>query len=132
MVQNKELVKVEESKVKSWEEALEKQSWFAPLVDIYETENDYVLIANMPGVSKDNVKIKLEEGNLVIMGRVNYEDMINRQYVLNESELGNYYRKFKLSDSIDESKIEAKFENGQLSVMLTKHDRVKPRTIDIN
>ncbi len=132
MVDNKELVKIEESEVKSWEEALEKQSWFAPLVDIYETENDYVLTANMPGVSKDNVKIKLEEGNLVIMGRVQYEDLVNRHYILNESELGNFYRKFKLSESIDESKIQAKFENGQLFVTLPKHDRIKPRTIEIN
>jgi HSP20 family protein len=51
---------------------------------------------------------------------------------LNEYTVGNYYRKFRISDSIDNNKIEAKFENGVLSVKLPKHDRVKPRTIEIN
>ena len=57
--------------------------------------------------------------------------MKNRKYILNENEIGNYYRKFRISNSVDETKIEARFENGQLIVKLPKHDRIKPRTIDI-
>ncbi|KUG24902.1 hypothetical protein ASZ90_005280 [hydrocarbon metagenome] len=66
------------------------------------------------------------------MGRINYNEAVNRKYILNEYTIGNYYRKFKISDSIDNSKIEARFENGVLTVKLPKHDRVKPRTIEIN
>ena len=44
---------------KSWDEALERESWIAPLVDIYETQDDYFLSAQMPGVKKEDVKMKL-------------------------------------------------------------------------
>lgn len=122
---------VEVTNKKSWDEALEKESWIAPLVDIYETKDDYYLTAHMPGVKKEDVKIKLEEGNLVIMGRIDYEQNVNNKYVLKETEIGNYYRRFKISDSVDETKIDAKLENGILNVKLPKHDRLKPKTIEI-
>lgn len=129
MADTKEMVDV--SQPKTWDEALERESWIAPLVDIYETNDDYFLTALMPGVNKENVKIKLEEGQLVIMGRIDYDSAVNRRYVLHETEIGNYYRRFKISNSVDESKIDAKLENGILNVKLPKHERVKPKTIEI-
>ena len=129
MTDNKEMVEIKDKK--SWDEALENEPWVAPLVDIYETADEYYLTANIPGVSKENVKIKLEEGFLVIMGRVNVDEAKNRKYVLNEIEEGNYYRRFKISESIDEQKTDAKLENGVLNVKLPKHERVKPKTIEI-
>lgn len=129
MTDNKEVVTVQEEK--SWEEALENESWVAPLVDIYETEDDFYLTAVMPGVEKKDVKIKMEEGNLILMGRINYNETVNRKYVLKESESGNYYRKFKISESVDNTKIDASFENGILNVKLPKHERIKPKNIEI-
>jgi HSP20 family molecular chaperone IbpA len=85
----------------------------------------------MPGVSRENIQLKLEDTSLAIFGRINFSEAIKRNYILNENEIGNYYRKFNISNSIDETRIEAKFENGQLNVKLPKHDRVKPRTISI-
>jgi len=120
-----------EVKEKIGDEALERESWIAPLVDIYETQDDYFLSAQMPGVKKEDVKIKLEEGNLVIMGRIDYELNVNNKYVLKETEIGNFYRRFKISDSVDETKIDAKLENGVLNVKLPKHDRLKPKSIEI-
>jgi HSP20 family protein len=101
------------------------------LVDIYETDNVYYLNAYLPGVTKDNLKIKLEDEHLIIMGRINFDDVVNRKYVLKETETGNFYRSFKIGDSIDESNIEAHLENGILEIRLPKHERVKPRTIEI-
>ncbi len=129
MTNQKEMV--ETKTTKSWDEALEKESWIAPLVDIYETADDYYLSAQMPGVKKEDVKIKLEDGNLVIMGRTNYDEIINCKFVLKETELGNYYRHFKISEGVDEQKIDAKLENGILNIKLPKHERVKPKTIEI-
>jgi HSP20 family molecular chaperone IbpA len=129
MTDNKEMVEVK-NKI-SWDEALEKEPWVAPMVDIYETTDNYFLTANMPGVSKEDIKIKLEDGHLVLMGRTNYEEVANRKYVLKELEAGNYYRRFKISDGIDESKIDAKLENGILNVVLPKHERLKPKNIEI-
>jgi HSP20 family protein len=129
MVESKEMV--EEKTGRSWEESLENESWVAPLADIYETEDDFYLTANMPGSSKENIKIKLEDGSLIVMGRINYDEVKERKYIMKETEFGNYYRKFKITDSIDENKIDASYESGQLIVKLPKHDRVKPKTISI-
>ena len=130
MTDNKDIVTVKD-KEQNWEEVLETESVVAPFVDVYETDDDFHLVANMPGVTRDDVKLKLEEGSLSILGKVNYKDVKNRKYILNENEIGNYYRKFRISNSVDETKIEARFENGQLTVRLPKHDRIKPRTIEI-
>lgn len=115
----------------SWDEALENESWITPLIDIFENEDEFVLVANMPGVSKENVRIKLEEGSLVLMGRIDFKNTVDRKYIMNENEFGNYYRKFNLSENVDDSRIEAQLENGQLIVKLPKHDRVKPKNIEI-
>jgi len=61
----------------------------------------------MPGVVRNDVKLKLEEGSLSIFGKVNYEELKNRKYILNENEVGNFFRKFRISNSVDETKIEA-------------------------
>ncbi len=114
-----------------WNEALEKEAWISPMINIYETDDNYQLEAFMPGVDRENIKIKYEDGSLIIMGKINFEEVLKRTYILKEMEIGNYYRRINLSDSIDDSKIEAHFENGILSLRLPKHERVKPRTIKI-
>jgi HSP20 family protein len=131
MTDNKETLDLKDQEHVSLEEIFEKEAMFAPFVNIYETSDDFVLVANMPGVSKNDVNLKLEEGALSIFGKINYEEAVNRKYILNEAGVGNYFRKFKISNSIDESKIDAKCENGQLVITLPKHDRVKPRSINI-
>ena len=131
MTENKETLDVKEQESVSLKEIFENEAVFVPYVNIYETNDDFVLVANMPGVSKDDVKLKLEEGALTILGKINYDETVNRKYILNEAGVGNYFRKFKISNSIDESKIDAKYENGQLIVTLPKHDRVKPRSINV-
>ena len=129
MVDTKALTKVEDKR--SWEEALETESWVAPLVDIYETTDNYNLVANMPGVAREDVMIKIEEGDLVIMGRTNFLGELQQKFLMKEIDSSNYYRKFKISESIDEDKIDAKLENGRVYVHLPKVERVKPRTIEI-
>lgn len=133
MIENQENGTTEiKEEQKSWLNLLESQRSVTPLVDIYETDNDFVLVANLPGVSKENIHLKLEENALSIFGKINYEETINRKYLLNENIIGNYFRRFRLSNSIDQSKIDAKYEDGQLIINLPKHERIKPRTININ
>jgi len=130
MSDNKDMVSLKE-KEQSWEEVLDSEAVIAPFVDIYENDDDFVLVANMPGVARNDVKLKLEEGSLSIFGKVNFDELKNRKYILNENEVGNFFRKFRISNSVDETKIEARFDNGQLILKLPKHDRIKPRTIEI-
>jgi HSP20 family protein len=131
MAANKELIKVDKEKQNEWDEALQKEAWVTPVVDIFETDDDYFLVVDMPGVSRENIKLKLENGNLVIMGRINYEKVINKSYIMQERNIGNFYRDFKISDSIYHDKIEARYENGQLLVRLPKDEKIKPKNIEI-
>ncbi len=127
---NNGTVEVKEEK-QSWEDLLTNEGSYAPLVDIYETNEDFILTADMPGIKKEDVNLKIEEGSMMIFGKIDYEEVLNRKFILKEKESGHFFRKFKISDTIDETKVSAKFENGQLKVVLPKHDRVKPRTISI-
>jgi len=128
---NSENIPVKVKANSSIEELLRTQNYISPLVNIYETENEYVLTANMPGVVRDNVKVRVENDTLIMFGAIQYEEEFSRNYLLNEQEIANYYRIFKISDTVDQSNIEARYDNGQLVVNLTKKEKVKPRTINI-
>jgi len=131
MTDSKELIKVE-SQDKSWEEALKTENWISPEVNIYETDNHYFLQANMPGVNRSNIKITLESDHLVLMGRVQFANLSDKNYILKEAVNGNYYRKFRITDGIDAANIEAKYEDGQLTLSLAKSDKMKTKIIEID
>jgi len=132
MSDNKEIIAVKAFNNYSIEEILRTQNNILPASDIYENADEYILLANMPGVVRSEVQVKVIEESLIVFGRINYDETVNRDYILNENELGNYFRKFKISDSIDKTKVSAKYDNGQLIVHLPKSEKIKPRTIDIS
>ena len=131
MSEKKELVAVNHYNSESINELLKAQNSISPVVDIFENENEFILIANLPGVERSNIQVKLDDKSLIIFGRINFEEAVNRKYILNEKEIGNYFRSFNISDSIDKEKINARYDNGQLILTLPKHEKVKPRKIEI-
>jgi HSP20 family protein len=131
MSDNKEIIAVKAFNNNSIDEILRNENNVQPLTDIYENTDEYILIANMPGVSRSEIQVKVIDESLIVFGRINYNEVVNKDYILNESEIGNYFRKFKISDSIDKTRISAKYDNGQLFVNLPKNEKIKPRTIDI-
>lgn len=102
---------------------------FTPAVDIFEDKNALILIADMPGVTKDSVELHLEENELTLQGHVTSEKPGTQ--ILTEYPVGNFMRKFTLSNVIDQSKIEASMKNGVLRVVLPKAEAVKPKKITI-
>ena len=130
-MENKEIVPVREKGTNKIEELLETQNYISPFVNIYENDNEFILTANMPGVLRNDIKVRLESNSLVMFGQIDYENTANNNYILNEYEIGNYFRTFKISDTVDQTSIEAKYDNGQLLVKLPKIEKVRPRTIDI-
>jgi len=101
-----------------------------PAVDIFENSGSYFLIAEMPGVKKENARVKIESGSIQIMGRIESKPEESKG-VLREIGYGNYYRKFRISDSIDEAGITATLESGRLTLVLPKTENAKPRVIEI-
>lgn len=122
------VVKVTED---TWKEAFDKENWVLPEVNLLEDEDAFHVVASMSGVKRDDVRIKLENGDLVIMGRIDRGKLDGKKILLKEITTGNYYRKFKVADSIDTENVDASFENGQLILRLAKHERIKPKTIEI-
>jgi len=102
-----------------------------PPVDIYETEEEYVIKAEMPGVAKDNIDVTLNNRELKITGRVNGNTTDGKNLKYSEFRLYDYNRRFNVGDDIDSDKMTAKLDNGILTLNLPKSEKVKPRKIDI-
>jgi HSP20 family protein len=103
---------------------------FIPAVDIFETPQALVLVADMPGVAGDRVTIDLKENLLTILGQVT--PPVEKQVLLaQEYAIGDYYREFQVGELIDKDKIEAKVSNGVLTLTLPKAEKAKPRRIEV-
>ena len=107
------------------------QHTFTPRVDIWETDAGYNLEVEMPGVSKEGIDVKLEDGILSILGRVQPTEVTGFEKVHTEYQVGNYERQFKISEVIDESKINASVKNGVLQLELPKRESAKPKRIEV-
>lgn len=103
--------------------------YIAPPVDIYETEDALVVVADLPGVDKDGVDIRVEDNILTIKGRANYNPPAG--VLREEFNLQGYYRQFQLSNEVDRSKIAAESKNGVLTITLPKAEKTKPRQIKV-
>lgn len=117
---------------KSIIEQIKDEPVIKPLVAVYEDENNYYLSAQLPGVKKENIQLKIEDDNLIIAGKSELAAEANRKYLFAEMSIANYYRRFNLAETIDSTKIEGSYENGVLTVKLPKIESIKPRIININ
>jgi HSP20 family protein len=105
---------------------------WAPLVDIYETEEAVILNAELPGVDPKSVDIRLENNVLTLKGERQYEGDREKQHVLRmERPYGTFSRSFSISAVVDDANISAKFNNGVLTVTLPKKEEAKPKRIPI-
>ena len=107
------------------------QNFVSPEVNIFETKDGYVLEAEMPGVSKDGLEITLEGNELTIEGQRGREP-VTGDPVYRESQVWDYRRVFELDPAIDATKINAKIEQGVLTLHLPKSEKVKPRKVTVN
>jgi len=113
------------------EKETKRERYITPPVDIYETKEDVQLIADLPGVSKEELDIKISEGELTVEASAPAVETNGQKYLHRERPWGNYYLAFTLSKMIDQEKANAKVENGVLTLTLPKHERAKPREIPI-
>ena len=104
---------------------------FTPSVDIFETDHEITLLADMPGVTADNLTIDLRDNDLTLTGEVAPFEEANEEDILVEYEIGKYQRQFNLSSVIDQSKIDAKLNDGVLRLSLPKVKKATPRKIAV-
>ncbi|MFO8163689.1 MAG: Hsp20/alpha crystallin family protein [Thermodesulfobacteriota bacterium] len=104
---------------------------FTPAVDIFETEKEITLLADMPGVTSKALNIDLHENILTLDGDVNSPEGADEIDVLREYRTGKYYRQFTLSQVIDQAKIDAAMKDGVLRLRLPKVEAATPRKIAV-
>jgi HSP20 family protein len=113
------------------ERDLVSSSW-APSVDIYETEQELVMTAEVPGIEDKDIEIKIEDSTLTIKGERKFEKETQEEnYHRIERAYGSFYRSFSLPPYIDQDKIEAEQEHGVLKITMPKRHESKPKTVKV-
>jgi len=104
---------------------------YVPKVDIYETKDATVLVADMPGVDETSVDITLEKNILTITGSVEPDSYKDHTMAYAEYDVGDYQRAFTISDEVNREKIKASVKQGVLRLTLPKAEPVKAKKITI-
>lgn len=113
------------------EKSAETNLW-SPAVDIKEKNDKYIVIADLPGVEKDNIDVSLENNTLTIKGERKYEKKEEEEgFSRIERMQGQFYRRFVLPESTDESKIKAKYKKGVLEITIPKKENTKAKKITV-
>ncbi|MGE5663600.1 MAG: Hsp20/alpha crystallin family protein [Deltaproteobacteria bacterium] len=113
------------------EEGLEAGGWM-PAVDIYETEDDIVVKAELPGVEKDHIGVEVKGGVLTLRGERKHEKEVKEEsYHRVERSYGTFLRSFTLPSSVEEDKVSAKLSGGVLEIHLPKRAEAKPKQVRI-
>ena len=101
-----------------------------PAIDIYETDEGLTLVADLPGVTKKELHIDIDQGLLTIKTDAKAQpagESIRREFIH-----GTFFRQFQIPDEIDKEKVSAEMENGVLTLQLLKSEAARPRRIEIH
>ena len=112
-------------------ERLEQGVYFTPLVDIAETNDEFIFQADVPGVKTEDLDISFEDGVLTIDGRVKARRPENQQYVWEEYGVGHFYRSFNIDTPVKADAIKAELKNGELTLHVPKAESARTRKIEI-
>jgi HSP20 family protein len=113
------------------QEAMTVADWI-PTVDISETEAEYAIQAELPGVKKEHVKVTLENGVLTIQGeRRQQQTEPGRKHHRIETSYGRFIRSFTLPDTVEAGNVRAEYADGMLHLHLPKSEKAKPRQIEV-
>ncbi len=116
----------------SVESTRRRRAVYRPEVDIYETDEGIVLLADMPGVDEKNVEVNIEDDVLTIRGHACVgEPEEGYDCVVREYRPGDYERSFAVGEDVDYDRVEASIRDGVLKVFLPKTEKVRPRKIKV-
>ncbi len=104
-----------------------------PLIDVVDTKDELVIYAELPGVNKDDVKVKIHNNILTISGERKEPELPEKaNCLIREREFGKFMRSVRLPYPVDVSKVSAEYKDGILKITLPKKEEVKPKEIQIN
>src|SRR5271155_3354478 len=106
---------------------------WAPAVDIYETENELVIKADLPEINEKELDVRIENNTLTIRGERKFEQkVVEGSYLRTERTYGSFSRSFSLPNTVNTENIKAEYKNGVLTVELPKRAESKPRQVKVN
>jgi HSP20 family protein len=112
-------------------EGLPAGAW-SPAVDIYETANEVVLKAELPGLSQKDIQLEIKDNTLTLKGeRVKEQEVKEENYYRRERIYGSFHRAFTLPGTVQQDKIQARYKDGILEVIMPKAEAAKPRQIKV-
>jgi HSP20 family protein len=128
---NRLLVRRSRDESREKDESMALVEW-VPVVDVVETDEEFQIRAELPGVEKNDVKLSVENGVLLISGhREQEKEEKGKRYHKIERAYGSFARSFTMPDVVDEQKVTAEFKNGVLTVQLPKSEKARPKSIEV-
>ena len=132
MTKNNEItVRQSEQLQRPFIESRIEETYVAPFADIYESPDAYVLTLDMPGATKEAMSVTIDKGVLTVKAGVKSYHPENATLLFREIQTPGYLRGFNLGEGIDRSNIDARYENGVLTLKLFKSEELKPKEIPI-
>ncbi|RMD94812.1 MAG: Hsp20/alpha crystallin family protein [Calditrichaeota bacterium] len=105
---------------------------FEPRIDVQESDKEYIISAELPGLDKKDFKLTLRDNNLVLEGEKKYErEQKDGGFYRSERAYGSFRRAFRLSDDVDKNNIKADYKNGVLTIHLPKTEAAQPKQIEV-
>jgi HSP20 family protein len=108
-----------------------EDEYVLPLADIYETPDAYVVMLDMPGAQKENIRVRLERGSLMVTAPSTRHFQESGTVLHEETRTRGYARAFALGEGIDVKNVDAQYQDGVLTIKLFKNEELKPREISI-
>ncbi|HKS81915.1 MAG TPA: Hsp20/alpha crystallin family protein [Candidatus Acidoferrales bacterium] len=106
---------------------------WAPAVDIFETENELVIKADLPEISEKDLDVRVENNTLTIHGERKFEQKVKEgSYLRTERSYGSFSRSFSLPNTVNTDAIKAEYKNGVLTIELPKRAESKPKQVKVN
>lgn len=118
-----------QTEAKELQTTREDDRYLVPAVDIFETDGGLTLVADVPGVDKGGLDVRVEDDLLTIQGKIAH--VSRKEPSFREFQLATYWRQFQLSDTVDQEKIGAVLKHGVLTLTLPWAEKVKPKQIDV-
>lgn len=112
-------------------DSAEELQTLLPRVDVFENKDGILLLADMPGVPKDKLELRVENDTLLIEGEITPDTPEKMEPVYAEVRLSRYRRAFSLSSELDTSRIDAQLRDGVLNLRIPKHAHAQPRKIEV-
>ena len=120
-----------ETSDRSWDEG--SLTTWAPTVDIYETEQELVVKADLPDIKPEELDIRVENNILTIRGERKFEKKVEeKNYLRVERSYGSFSRSFSLANTVKTEAIKAEYKNGVLTLTVPKREEAKPKQIKVN